>query len=144
MWIPDGHGLHINFKFLRYGEHNGIYAFCLPPRSTHLIQPLDIGLFSHLQANYYKAVEDNFLTTRVGTTRSLLFPLYKKARALTYTEENIKKTFKKVRIIPFNPRTVLGDLPPNRQGPTNPPSQPSSSTGPPTQSASFVSRPTKL
>ena len=78
--------------------------------TTHLLQPLDVSLFS-LQIHYQKAVEDYFLTTNVGITRDLFFPLYKKASTLTYTKENITKTSQKCGIIPFNPRTILGDLP---------------------------------
>ena len=44
----DGHVSHINYKFLRYYEQNDIIVFCLPPHSTHLLQPLDVGLFSPL------------------------------------------------------------------------------------------------
>ena len=84
--------------------------FCLPPHSTHLLQPLDVGLFSPLQTHYHKAVEDYFLTTNAGINRSLFFPLYNKARTLTYTTHNITEAFKKCGIVPFNPRVVLGQL----------------------------------
>ena len=46
--IPDGYVSHISYKFLRYCQQNDITVFCLPPHSTHLLQPLDIGLFLQL------------------------------------------------------------------------------------------------
>ena len=100
-------------------------VFCLSPHSTHLLQPLDIGLFSPLQTHFQKVVEDYSLTN-VGITRDLFFPLYKKARTLAYTKENIAKAFQKCGINPFNPRTILGDLPKSSR-------QPSKSTFPPRQ-----------
>ena len=64
--ILDGHVSHINYKFLCYCQQNDITVFCLSPHSTHLLQPLDVGLFSQLQSHYRKAVEDYFLTTNIG------------------------------------------------------------------------------
>ena len=62
--ILDGHVLHINdqYKFLGYCRQNEIIVFCLPPYSTHLLWPLDVGLFSQLQT-HRKAVEDYFLSS---------------------------------------------------------------------------------
>jgi len=42
--ILDGHVSHINYKFLTFCEANHVAVFCLPPHSTHLLQPLDVGL----------------------------------------------------------------------------------------------------
>ena len=108
--ILDGHVSHVNYKFLRYCQQNNIVVFCLSLHSTHLLQPPDVGLFSQLQSHYRKTVQDNFLTTNIGINRDLFFPFYKQARALTYTVNNIASAFKKCRIVPFNPRTVLGQL----------------------------------
>jgi hypothetical protein len=54
----------------------------------------------------------------VGINRDLFFPLYKKARTLTYTKQNIAEAFRKCGIVPLNPRTVLGDLPKPASKPT--------------------------
>ena len=108
--ILDGHVSHINYKFLSYCERNDIIVFCLPPHSTHLLQPLDVGLFSPLQTHYRKAVEDYFLTTSIGVNRDIFFPLYKQARRLAYTTHNVTKAFEKTGICPFNPRPVLSEL----------------------------------
>jgi len=48
MLIFDGHGSHITVPFLEYCEEHNIVPFCLPPHSTHLLQPLDIGCFQAL------------------------------------------------------------------------------------------------
>ena len=53
--ILDGYVSHY-YKFLHYCQQNDITVFCLPPHSTHLLQPLDVGLFSQLQSHYRKAV----------------------------------------------------------------------------------------
>ena len=50
--IIDGHSSHISWEFLDYCLTHDIILFCLFPHSTHLLQPLDVGLFSLLQRNY--------------------------------------------------------------------------------------------
>jgi hypothetical protein len=108
--ILDGHVSHINYKFLTFCEANNIVVFCLPPHSTHLLQPLDVGLFAPLQLAYRKAIEDYFLTTTIGINRDIFFPLYKEACQQAYTFRNITAAFKKCGIVPFNPRSVLSEL----------------------------------
>ena len=108
--ILDGHVSHINYTFLSWCETHGIIVFCFPPHSTHLLQPLDVGLFGPLQKHYRKAVEDFFLTTSHGINRAIFFPTYKQARAKAYTVENIKAAFRVTGTIPLNPRVVLSQL----------------------------------
>ena len=54
----DGHSSHVSWQFLDYCLQNDIIPFCLPPHSTHLLQPLDVGLFSPLQRNYSSCLDD--------------------------------------------------------------------------------------
>ena len=84
--------------------------FCLSPHSTHLLQPLDVGLLGPLQHHYRKTVEDFLLTNGHGINWVIFFPIYKLARAKAYTVENIKATFKVTGILPLNPRVVLSQL----------------------------------
>ena len=42
--ILDGHYSHV-IEFMDYCETNQIALYCLPPHSTHILQPLDVGLF---------------------------------------------------------------------------------------------------
>jgi len=55
--IIDGHDSHVRLEFVKYCDEADIKPYCLPPHSTHLLQPLDVGLFSPLQKAYGKAVE---------------------------------------------------------------------------------------
>jgi len=109
--ILDGYVSHINYKFLTFCEANHIVVFCLPPHSTHLLQPLDVGLFAPLQLAYWKAIEDYFLTTTIWINRDIFFPLYKEACQQAYIFRNITAAFKQCGIVPFNPRSVLSELP---------------------------------
>ena len=105
--ILDGHSSHVNARFLKFCEANDIICFCLPAHTTHLLQPLDVGLFGPFQRYYGMAVEDFFLGTNLGITHSSFLPLYKKACAQAVTRKNIESAFQACGIVPFNARVVV-------------------------------------
>jgi hypothetical protein len=45
MLIFDGHGSHLTPEFLDFCWQHHIRPFQLPPHTTHLLQPLDVGVF---------------------------------------------------------------------------------------------------
>ena len=47
--ICDGHDSHISAKFVAHCIENDICLFLLLPHSFHLLQPLDVGIFSPLK-----------------------------------------------------------------------------------------------
>src|SRR5438270_7950606 len=48
--ICDGHDSHISTQFVHYCIDNKIVVFLLPPHSSHLLQPLDVGVFGLVKA----------------------------------------------------------------------------------------------
>jgi len=44
--IFDDHNSHLTSEFCQFCLNRQIHLFCLPTHSTHLLQPLDVGLFS--------------------------------------------------------------------------------------------------
>jgi hypothetical protein len=46
--LVDGHVSHVFLQFFNYSLKHKIQSFCLPSKSTHILQPLDVGLFSPL------------------------------------------------------------------------------------------------
>jgi hypothetical protein len=55
--ILDGHGSHVNMKFINFCDVNRILLAIYPPLSTHSLQPLDVGLFSPLSQAYNDELE---------------------------------------------------------------------------------------
>lgn len=53
----DGHDSHVNIEFVAYCDGNNITLLCLPPHTTHLLQPPDLGLFRPLQQHYGNEVD---------------------------------------------------------------------------------------
>jgi hypothetical protein len=50
--ILDGHESHQSFNFERYCKDNKIIPLYMPPHSSHLLQPLDVGCFGPLKKAY--------------------------------------------------------------------------------------------
>ena len=56
--ILDGHGSHLTPQFDEICSQNDIVPICMPPHSSHLLQPLDVGCFSPLKRAYGCLVEN--------------------------------------------------------------------------------------
>lgn len=50
--ILDGHGSHTTLEMIEIARANNIQLVALPPHSTHLLQPLDRGVFKSLKTHY--------------------------------------------------------------------------------------------
>lgn len=109
----DGHGSHVNMKFLDWCEQHKVLLAVFPPHSTHRLQPLDVGIFAPL-ANYYSQALDDLVRRSEGYTSiskrdffSLFWPAFEKA----FTMENIVSAWSNTGIWPFDPQKVLSSFP---------------------------------
>jgi hypothetical protein len=64
MLVLDGHESHESAAFQGYCKANDIITLCLPPHSSHLTQPLDVGCFSVL---YGRQIE-TFIKAHINHT----------------------------------------------------------------------------
>ena len=55
--ILDGHESHHSMDFEEYCKDNGIVTLCMPPHSSHKLQPLDVVPFSVLKRAYSVYIE---------------------------------------------------------------------------------------
>ena len=72
--IVDGHNSHFSNEFIDYCDDNNIQLFCLPPHSTHVLQPLDVGLFGPLQTYYSKGVEEHMRLGQESINKATFLP----------------------------------------------------------------------
>jgi hypothetical protein len=63
--ILDGHESHNSHKFQQYCKVAKIITLCMPPHSSHLLQPLDVGCFSPLKRAYGRQAKEMM---RTGST----------------------------------------------------------------------------
>jgi len=121
--ILDGHGSHITWEFVSFCKEKNIILFCLPSHSTHLLQPLDVGIFGPLQNSYGREVDKYSRDSEEGIKKSVFIPLLHDAGITAITKRNIEQAFATTGIVPFNPRRVYGKLKPGNDNrnplPTN-------------------------
>ena len=55
--IQDGHGSHISIELIEKARANDIHMQCLPAHTTHLLQPLDVGVFKPFKTHFNKACQ---------------------------------------------------------------------------------------
>lgn len=105
--ILDGHTSHVSLEFIQYCEDAKIVPLCLPPHSTHILQPLDVGIFSPLAKAYKKEVSDHSLfgAERITNHDFLLF--LQTARRKAITLRNIGSAWRKAGLSPFDPQSIL-------------------------------------
>ena len=93
--ILDGHRSHetIDFMYLCY-QHN-IHLLFLPPHTSHVLQPLDLSVFSALKSWYRKEV--GYLTLLTDSSpigKQNFLNCYQKARKEALSAKNIKSGWK--------------------------------------------------
>jgi hypothetical protein len=54
--IVDGHDSHLTTDALRFCIEKKIILLCLPPHATHMLQPLDVGVFGPVGVAYKDAI----------------------------------------------------------------------------------------
>ena len=48
--IQDGHTSHVSIQLIELARANNVHILCLPAHTTHLLQPLDVGVFKSFKA----------------------------------------------------------------------------------------------
>jgi hypothetical protein len=119
--IIDGHESHDSLQFQNYCKENKIVTLCMPPHSSHLLQPLDVGCFAPLKKAYGRQAE---LLIRQGInhiTKIEFLPCFKAAFKSDITNSNIQGSFRGAGLVPFDPEVVISKLDVKLRNPTPPP-----------------------
>ena len=97
----------MSIEIIELVQSNGVYLLCLPAHTTHILQPLDVGVFKSFKSNFSKACSKYLAVNpgRVITSDKLAF-LVAEAWPLSLTPLNIMSGFKKTGIYPINPSEV--------------------------------------
>ena len=108
--VLNGHRSHHSIKFEELCKENNIYTLCMPPHSSHLLQPLDVGCFSPLKRAYSREIEA-LIRYRINHITKLEFlPAFKVAFDRAFTAANICSAFRGAGLVPLQPDAVLSKL----------------------------------
>ena len=109
----DGHASHISTQTVAYCITKKIILLCLPPHTTHFLQPLDIGIFNPLAKVYRLHIA---LITQFGAGYHIdkcdFLEQLKEARNKAISPINIGKAWRKSGLSPYNPERILQLYPP--------------------------------
>ena len=108
--IFDGHGSHTTPDVLRHCILNNIQVTLLPAHSSHLTQPLDIGVFSSMKAHMTREL-DRYIRTQIPRIQKAEWlDAFIKARPLAFTHSHIFSGWSGTGLFPFNPQKVLSRI----------------------------------
>ncbi len=111
----DGHYSHLSIALIKKAKSLGIHLLCLPPNTTHILQPLDVGVFGPVKSEWRKILKCYKLKTRASNVTKDEFPgLIKELWEKSIKPEHLRGGFKSAGLAPFNP----GVISPHRLSPS--------------------------
>jgi hypothetical protein len=105
--ICDGHDSHITASWIAHCMNNNIILMVLPPHSSHLTQPLDVGVFKPLKTLMASAIEPLVSTELHRIMKAEWLLSYVQAHDGAFSIRNIQSGFSGTGIMPFNPSKVI-------------------------------------
>lgn len=130
--ILDGHGSHNTPEFDLFCSEHSIITLCMPPHSSHLLQPLDVGCFASLKRSYGRQIELRIRTGLNHIDKPDFLQAYYETRKETLITSHIQSGFAATGLVPYNPDRVLEKLHVTLRTPTPPLVQSSSPWAPET------------
>ena len=108
--VLDRHKSHESAEFQEYCKAHNIITLGLPPHSSHLTQPLDVGCFSVLKRAYGRQIE-TFIKAHINhITKVEFFLAFVAAYRESITAQNAQAGFRGAGLVPFDPQAVLSKL----------------------------------
>ena len=108
----DGHYSHISLELIRAARQNNVHLLCLPPNTTHILQPLDVGVFSPLKMNWRKVLKLYRLQTKGQKANKETFPGLVRQLWDSVKPEYCKGGFRGAGLFPLSREHILAKLPP--------------------------------
>ena len=108
--ILDGYGSHLTYEFFLFAKTNNIILFKLPPHSTHLTQPLDVGIFQPLKHWHSEAIDDSIRMGEADFNRLDFLAAFRRFHTQAFKPSSIISAWKKVGLMPYDPDLVLDQI----------------------------------
>jgi len=109
--LMDNHISHLSIDAIDMAKENGLTLLTFPPKCSHKLQPLDVGVYGPFK-RYYSSLCDSWMTSNPGKTLSIydIAELSGQAFQRSFTIENISSSFKSTGIFPYNPNIFTDDV----------------------------------
>jgi len=108
--VLDGHSSHKSLEAVELARRSGVTMICLPPHTTHRMQPLDLTVFGPLKKNYSREC-DKWMVAHPGRriTPYDQAALFGSAYVKTMTMDKAVTGFESPGLWPFNPDKILDE-----------------------------------
>ncbi|CAF4434030.1 unnamed protein product, partial [Didymodactylos carnosus] len=106
--ILDGHKSHQSVRTVELAIENDILLLCIPPHSTHVLQPLDVTFFKPIKQKYREILSEYYRTSRYKNVTKDIFPtlLKKLFNSSAVRKVNIIKGFMNTGIYPLDRTSI--------------------------------------
>jgi hypothetical protein len=104
----DGHGSHVPIQFHWTCKYYNIQLLFLPVHPSHVLQPLDLGVFAPLKSRYRHQISNLASLDDAALVKKQHFiECYYLARLDTFNERVLRSGWKAAGICPYNPQKGL-------------------------------------
>lgn len=107
--LVDGHKSHLSMHLSEFCSNNQIILYSLPPNTTHIMQPADVGAFKGIKSDYQKTVREwSVLPENHGRTitKTNFCQILKLVLEKTDRTSTIINAFRKCGLFPFDPDAI--------------------------------------
>lgn len=108
--ILDKYGSHCTLKFIKYFDAHHIIPVCLPPHTTHFLQPLNIILFLAYKKTHGNVMHAAMQTCCKNVNKIEFLHALQSNQSAAFRNSSIASAFRKTGIRLCNPRVVLHNL----------------------------------
>ena len=103
----DGHFSHVSIELIKLAMDNNVKLICLPPHSSHILQPLDVGVYGHVKKEWRKILKDHYGVTSQQNVDKIFFPkLLNKLFAVGFRASDAILGFCKTGLYPLNKNVI--------------------------------------
>ena len=107
----DGHSSHVAARVIAYCMDKAIDLLILPPHTSHLTQPLDVGIFGPLKRALAQETDSASQLDCGRMARVEWTEMYINARNRAFSVSNILAGWRGAGLWPLSPVTVLEKVP---------------------------------
>jgi hypothetical protein len=100
--IYDGHRLHEKYELLHLVKEHNIILFSLPPHMTHMLQPLDVGIFGPFARAWTERCDDYMEEYLEEIPRDQFVKHYMEVQQNTFKATTIRAAFRKSGVWPID------------------------------------------
>jgi hypothetical protein len=110
MLVFDGHGSHLSDEFLLFAWEKKILPFLFPAHTTHLLQPLDVGVFQPFKHWHQVCLHEAVAFGDIEFSKVEFLAAFETMRKQTFKKSTILSAWKKAGLFPFQPTTVINKM----------------------------------